>query len=753
MSYLIYPIALYLIVVGLRYLMTFLQLRKLTLQYAQFQIHAQKTVPDYVRLLFQAPIAELKALGFKPCCYLQVQPITKFEPPTVWELLFFHPQEKTYAEVSIRLLAEPANLFQVTFYNLFCDRSFLITMNAQAYGLLGEIPRAIVQDPYAPDWSSQWQTHQTKLTELNETAYGPPPKTFVKELQTRLQHYLDGLVETKVLTKTQPGEFQLRWSAAFHQTVRSVQGNQKVAKLMQVQRRQAQADSVLPIELEVQNFQRMEFLQRDLVGRKFRTWLLLGSLAIFLVSYMQVFNAGMFGLFIAALLLHEAGHLLAMKGFGYRNLALLFLPFLGALATAHKEDASLSQKFWISLAGPLPGLLLGIGLAFLTQSGSYSAWVSEASWILIGLNLFNLLPIYPLDGGQIADLLLFSRHPYLGVIFKMIGVLLLGLLGLQQPVLLIFAALIAWGIPASFRVAKVSTQFRKTLRQDVTKDRTTLLHLIFAQLQQMGHGKLPFVQRYTMAKALLQSQRELHARRGTRVALGLVYSLSLFGGIFGTLQALLPEWSMVLSYNLQGPEQMMAKMKADRQHDIDQATAALQKNPDDIQSYRKRAEARLLLRDHQGVLADYDQLVRLQPQDIPTLLERARYRVMFNNSQGAIQDYARVLQLNPKEIQAYRGRAQAYTSLENHAAAIADYDALIRLTPNEAWDYLDRGFARQAIKDYQGAIADANQALEFQPKEPDAYRLRSEAKRELGDAQGALADQEKAKQLYETVDN
>jgi hypothetical protein len=37
-------------------------------------------------------------------------------------------------------------------------------------------------------------------------------------------------------------------------------------------------------------------------------------------------------------------------------------PFLGALATARKDDATLSQKFWISLAGPLPGLSLGIAL-------------------------------------------------------------------------------------------------------------------------------------------------------------------------------------------------------------------------------------------------------------------------------------------------------------------------------------------------------------------------------------------------------
>jgi Zn-dependent protease len=121
---------------------------------------------------------------------------------------------------------------------------------------------------------------------------------------------------------------------------------------------------------------------------------------------------------VGVLLFHEGGHVLAMKIFGYRDVTMLFIPFLGALATAKKEDASLTEKVLISLAGPVPGLVIGIGLAIafsnenpLSIVSDNPSWIMPLSWTLIGLNLFNLLPVYPLDGGQIADLLLFSSNP------------------------------------------------------------------------------------------------------------------------------------------------------------------------------------------------------------------------------------------------------------------------------------------------------------------------------------------------------
>lgn len=787
MQYLIYLLVIYLILWGLRYVLTFLQLLKMRFQYACYQIPAKASVPDSVQHLFKSPIATYRASGFKPCCYLQTQSITQLEPPVAWELLLYHPDHKTYAILSLRFQAEPGDWLDVDFYTFFTDRTLLVTLNGKAHGVLGEVPQTILQDAYAADWQTQWQLHQERIAQIqgqgeanpsdpkqvNRQVCALPPDRFISALQALLRRYIDQLRQSGQLLPAESATFRLAWRSAIGRTRHLIQQGPKVAKLAKARRQQAGSAADLPdlpVELEVQSFQRMEYLQRDLVGRKFRTWLLIGSLALFLVSYTQMFSATTFGLFMAALLLHEGGHLLAMKVFGYRNTALLFLPFLGALATAHKEDASLSEKFWISLAGPLPGLILGIGLSGFLTTGTYPAWLTEASWILIGLNLFNLLPIYPLDGGQIADLLVFSRHPYVGVVFKLMGVVLLGWIGLQQPMLLIFAGLIALGIPQSFRVAKLTVRMRRQLKAAASKplppdrqtdrstqtnaqpDRQQLLHQIFTQLRQTDHAKLPFSQRYGLVKTLLMSHRELQASWLTRMGLGLIYTVSLLGGMVGTLQALIPEWPTLFNASwaavFQDPNTRIAQMKADRQQRIEQMTQQLAVNPQDIAAYQQRAEDRAWLEDYAGALADYDQMVRLQPENTDLLMGRAGYRAMLGDQAGAIQDYSRILQLNPQAAGVHQLRAQAYLQRQDHAKAVADYTTALRLTPEDYWLYLDRGYARLTLKDYHGAIADANAILQQEPDQPDAYMLRAEAKLHLGDPSTA-ADRSKAEALFE----
>lgn len=774
MIYLLLPLAFYLLLLGLRYLLTFLQLQKTAIQFPEYWLLSASAVPAYLQPLLQTPVRELTGYGFKPCSYLQTKAFLKLEPTTSVDLLLYHPGRKTYAILTLRLMAEPANLFDVEFYSFFRDQSLLITLNGKAFGLLADIPQTTVQDAYTADLATQWQRHQDCL-ERSDQVVAPAPERFIAALQRRLHKYIEQMAQTGILVKADPGEYRLTKRAALRQTFKNVHANRKVTQLLQQQRQQAKADAArqveIPVELEVRSYQRMEAWRRDIVGNKFRTWMLLISLGAFIAAYTQTFTSQSFLIFMGALVLHEGGHLLAMRLFGYRDTALLFLPFLGAVATAQRKDASLSQKFWISLAGPLPGLGLGIGLMVLNRQFGLEALVGtpwgiepnllfEISSILISLNLFNLLPIYPLDGGQIADLLLFSRFPYLGVGFKSLGVLMLGLIGLTQPMLIGFAVLIACGIPNSFRTAKLTTRLRKELRnlqplqanhsqanhlepdQALSPADEQALQLIFEGIKQQGHGNLPFTQRHTLAKHLLHSRHELRAKWPTRLGLSLIYSLSLVGGIIGTVYAFLPNLGEALLYRVNHQRQVEGQ--------IEQASAALQINPDDIAAYKQRAEARSRINDYQGALADYDQILQRRPNDTEARLARAMYRSIEGDEANAIQDYSYVLQRDPKNLKALQSRAQEYWVLDKLQPALADYNALIKLSPSDPLLYLDRGDLRLELKDYKGAIADANAALAVKPNYPSAYALRSKARRSLGDIKGAETDQQKANQLYET---
>jgi len=762
MQYLLYPAAIYLLFIVIQYVITFLQLCKAKFQYPKYQVTKSDAVPVYLKKLFQTPIKELEAIGFKPCNYIQYQPIIKVHQQTNWELLLYNQEFKTYATVVIKRLAEPVNLFDIEFYSFFQDKNLLLTFNGKLHGLINEMPNTIIQDVYTDKLTVQWQTHQDKLKQLaaNKKLCGLAPEAFAKALQSHMTNYVNYLAKAKnILPIKEDESFQLHWLTSVKMVHPLMQGNKKAAVIIKQRIQKAQTDSSIPkeipVELEVEGFKYMEYINQGLVGKKFRTWLFLGSFALFIASYTQNFSPETFAIFMCALMFHEGGHLLAMKLFGYRDTAVFFVPFLGALATARKDDATLSQKFWISIAGPLPGLILGIVLSFFINpnESEYFNLLRETSSILIFLNLFNLLPIYPLDGGQITDLLLFSRFPYIGVLFKVIGVIILGLIGKDRPSMLLFVGLIAITIPQSFRSAKINAKLQKELRKNQSAvDRDKLLHNIYDHLQKSGQGKLPFSKKYVLVKELIQRYYESGGKWTTRLLLSIFYCVSLLGGMVGSVQAIVPGGFRLLTYAFENPQQRRERFTKERQQEIESTTAILKSNPNDINAYIKRSQARRVLRDNQGALADYNQVVRLQPNNIQHRLTRANLRSNLKDYQGALQDYNEALRLNPKKLSIYYQRAHVRNKIQDYKGAIADYNTIIKLNPKQTWAYVSRGELKQKLKDYKGALADAEYVIKLNPDSPDsmsAYMLRSQIRRSVGNTQGAIADQQKVEKLTE----
>lgn len=126
--------------------------------------------------------------------------------------------------------------------------------------------------------------------------------------------------------------------------------------------------------------------------------LLVVSLLLFWTQQQSI--AGQTGSWIAALVIvlvvHEGGHWLAMRAFGYTDLKVFFIPFFGAAASGIKQDASATQRAVVSLAGPLPGISFALVAAWFApfESELFKYVVVLALFI----NAFNLLPFVPLDG-------------------------------------------------------------------------------------------------------------------------------------------------------------------------------------------------------------------------------------------------------------------------------------------------------------------------------------------------------------------
>ncbi|MBE9042596.1 hypothetical protein IQ235_17680 [Oscillatoriales cyanobacterium LEGE 11467] len=368
MTYPLAIITLYLIILSFQYITTCLLIRKLKVQYIQYELQKSGCVPNHYKKLFKTPIRELKSLDFIPVSYLKVREFVCSLPPG-WGVLLYHRETKTYAIAGIRRPFEPVYSFDIEFYTFFKDERLLNTMNSKIHGVLGQVPNTIVQDVYADRISGQWQAHRDKLSEIAPT--NPPrvlhPDRFLEIFQNNLKVYIDQLVKTKqIFPVREPGVFQYRWFSILKLTHKIIPGNKKTAKLVKRRGQQAKTDPSIrvdiPIELEIEQFERIQRLNRGLVGRRLRTWLLLGSLGLFVATFVPFISSLDLAILLGALLLHEGGHLLAMKLCQYRDTSMLFIPFLGAVAIApQKEDATIAQKFWVFLAGPLPGLILGIG--------------------------------------------------------------------------------------------------------------------------------------------------------------------------------------------------------------------------------------------------------------------------------------------------------------------------------------------------------------------------------------------------------
>lgn len=121
------------------------------------------------------------------------------------------------------------------------------------------------------------------------------------------------------------------------------------------------------------------------------------------------------------ILIHELGHLLAMKAFNYKDLNMFFIPLLGAAAFGTKKEVTQKQKVLISMAGPLPGIIIG---SFIYANGyaTESEMYMRIGNIFIYLNLFNLLPIMPLDGGRILKDLFFHKKEKISIFFLWVSI-------------------------------------------------------------------------------------------------------------------------------------------------------------------------------------------------------------------------------------------------------------------------------------------------------------------------------------------
>ncbi len=149
-------------------------------------------------------------------------------------------------------------------------------------------------------------------------------------------------------------------------------------------------------------------------------------IGVFLLLFKDEINFVLF--LILVLFIHEMGHFTFMKLFNYENVRMLFIPLMGAFVQGSKEKYSQTQSFIVVAAGPFPGICIGIITLFLSSFYQLN-WLLELSFLFLFLNIINLIPIDPLDGGQLFKLLVHKKRDLFLIIFAFISSLILILVG------------------------------------------------------------------------------------------------------------------------------------------------------------------------------------------------------------------------------------------------------------------------------------------------------------------------------------
>ena len=139
-----------------------------------------------------------------------------------------------------------------------------------------------------------------------------------------------------------------------------------------------------------------------------------------LAAYSWLFSVQFALALLACLVFHEYGHLRAMKYFGLKTKGIYLIPFVGGLAVSDEKINTRWQDVVISIMGPTFGLFLSI-VAILLYWLTGNLFFAGIAVFNALLNLFNLLPILPLDGGHILKSISFSMNSKTGLIACIAG--------------------------------------------------------------------------------------------------------------------------------------------------------------------------------------------------------------------------------------------------------------------------------------------------------------------------------------------
>lgn len=169
-----------------------------------------------------------------------------------------------------------------------------------------------------------------------------------------------------------------------------------------------------------------------------------GTMLLSMVAYSFIFGWWYAVGFVLLILGHEMGHYIAAKQRGLNVGAPTFIPFVGAWIQLKDQPMNVETEAYVGIAGPVAGTIAA-GCCYYAAEYFDSQLLLALSYSGFMINLFNLIPLSPLDGGRITAIIS-PKVWWLGV-----PVLVALFISNHSPMLLFIAVLAAPQLMSTFR--------------------------------------------------------------------------------------------------------------------------------------------------------------------------------------------------------------------------------------------------------------------------------------------------------------
>lgn len=499
----------FLAIMGLNFVLTMLRIRKNHFRPVRMESLAEADLAPGEAATLALPAQWLEQEGFRPLGLIRQTSLPSQYTEDRWTPAALWLNQNGTIVCLARPRSHPENgvTYSLAFFSEHEHGAGLLTLNRESP--LPSPEQFHMQDHYVSSERHQLDLHIAKLKNQACRIFSSAEEvtaaldTGYKALLTHLQ--AQGYIEVHATG------FKITWQGAQRLT----------AQLLSHQKRLRKSPAPQPLATSVESATHTEThsLRLNLDGLKASSssgkkgWIFIATaIAFILLARYSGFGGWTSVLaLVCVLFIHEMGHFLAMKIFGYQDLSIFFLPLLGAAAKGQKDHAPAWQQIVISLAGPLPGIVLGLvllGLRAMAPATDAITWLNAPFmtsfiWMSLAINYLNLLPITPFDGGRVVETLIFSRFPRAGFGFFALcaGLFVVGGLLTQDYVLFVLAIALGMSLPSQWRLMGVARELRPYYGSCKTEDQA-LAHISQALSGEKAR-QWPLAARLTVARALL----------------------------------------------------------------------------------------------------------------------------------------------------------------------------------------------------------------------------------------------------------